>query len=533
MSRRGRVLQYLGGSIALLGVILMLWGWHTQSASTPVTASPMATIPAAPTKTATPTTTPAPSQTPTPEPIVPTARPSATPTASTTPTLTSTAPAADASPAPTATAPSPTPTVTPAPVSGNRWRVGISIPLRTPLDYDLEALGVGWVMNWRAYANPPVPLRQFLGVDLWVLRDSNWSPDFPTAAQRAVSLYRPGYDAEIDGVIAVDQHAVQQLVAALGPLTVPGVDEPVTGSSIIDYMRQAWAPDDGEIDREWWRQRKDFIGGLAQAALAQLQSGQVDARALASNTLQMLEEKHLLITVDQAQVARLLEARGWDGGLQTPQGDYLMLVEANLGYNKASVKVERRVHYEVDLTLSPPQAALTLAYTHTSQVDYPCTPEVRYDPIYAQMMDRCYWAYLRLYLPHGAELQSASRHPIPATAVFNGERWAGTPVVTTTAEHTVIGQAFLLPTASQTEVTFHYTLPEKIVSGAGVPQRYRLDLQKQPGIRSLPVEVTVRLPADAEIISPIPPTKGGEMQFFTDLRQDTTLELKYRATQER
>ncbi len=159
MNRRGRVVQYLGWGIALLGVILMLWGWRTQSTSAPVTTA------------ATVTVTPTPTQTPTPEPIIPTARPSATPTtptkvtATATSTVTSTASAAEPKPTSTATAQAttsltvspPSPTQTPAPVSSERWRVGISIPLRTPLDYDLDALGVGWVMNWHAYAAPPVP----------------------------------------------------------------------------------------------------------------------------------------------------------------------------------------------------------------------------------------------------------------------------------------------------------------------------------------------------------------------------------------
>jgi hypothetical protein len=38
-----------------------------------------------------------------------------------------------------------------------RFRLGISVPTDTPLDYDLAALGVGWVMNWRVYVLPPVP----------------------------------------------------------------------------------------------------------------------------------------------------------------------------------------------------------------------------------------------------------------------------------------------------------------------------------------------------------------------------------------
>jgi hypothetical protein len=31
------------------------------------------------------------------------------------------------------------------------------VPIGAPRDYDLNALSVGWVMNWRAYAAPPVP----------------------------------------------------------------------------------------------------------------------------------------------------------------------------------------------------------------------------------------------------------------------------------------------------------------------------------------------------------------------------------------
>jgi hypothetical protein len=42
-------------------------------------------------------------------------------------------------------------------VGSEQWRVGISIPLRTPLDYDPDALGVGWVTNWHAYVDRSVP----------------------------------------------------------------------------------------------------------------------------------------------------------------------------------------------------------------------------------------------------------------------------------------------------------------------------------------------------------------------------------------
>jgi hypothetical protein len=380
------------------------------------------------------------------------------------------------------------------------------------------------------YPDPPEPLNRFLGVDLWVFRDSNWSPDFPTAARQAVALYRPGYAVEIDGVVAVDQYAVQQLVGALGPLTVSGVDAPVTGATLFDYIHQAWAPEDGELDGEWWRQRKDFMGTLTQAALARLQSGQVDARGLADVTLRLLEEKHLLIYVEDDAVASLLAEQGWDEGVRASQGDYLMLNEANLGYNKASAKVQRALHYRVDLTQSPPHADLTVVYTHTSDADVTCTPEIRYDPVYTEMMDRCYWAYLRLYLPKGTVPREASRHPIPASALHGGSRWEGTPTISKTETHLIVGQALLLPPSSREMLTFDYTLPESVLQRSGETWRYRLDVQKQPGVVALPLDFTLRLPPRAEVVSVAPtPTVTGEVLRYTlDLRRDTTITVDYR-----
>jgi hypothetical protein len=189
----------------------------------------------------------------------------------------------------------------------------------------------------------------------------------------------------------------------------------------------------------------------------------------------------------------------------------------------------------VDLTQSPPEAELTLVYTHTSTVDYPCTPEIRYDPVYTQMMDRCYWAYLRLYLPAGIDLQSASSHPIPASALYGGEGWEGDALVTSELEHTVLGQALLLPTSTYTPLTFRYTLPVTVVERMGDVLRYRLEVQKQPGMLELPLDVQLRLPADAELLS------EGRGFTFTDhlvhytldLRQDTTLLIDYRVPTER
>jgi len=192
------------------------------------------------------------------------------------------------------------------------------------------------------YPTPPWPLQRFMGLDLWVFRDSNWSPDFPTAVEDALPLYRTDLRHTIAGVITADQKAVQALVGAIGPLTVPNADVLVDADNVIDYMHSAWAPEDEKLTREWWRQRKAFMGDLATAMMGRLRNGGVDWLDLAETISNLLDSKALQVTVTNPDVRTFLAEQQWDGGLHHSfGGDYLMIAEANVGYNKASRKIDQ------------------------------------------------------------------------------------------------------------------------------------------------------------------------------------------------
>ncbi len=383
------------------------------------------------------------------------------------------------------------------------------------------------------YPLAPEPLRQFMGIELLVFRDSNWSPDFPTAARQALELYRPQHPVSVDGLITVDQRAAQRLLDVLGPIKLPDSDEPVTGATLLEYLYNAWAPEDGNLSGEWWQQRKAFMGTVAAAVMARIAEGDVNWLSLAKAVRQLIAEKHIMMYFVDENVQALLTSHGWDAGLRAPQGDYALLVEANVGYNKASVKLERAFTYAVDLTQSPPHVTMTLAYTHTSQVAIACVPEARYDPEYTQMMDRCYWGYLRLYAPQGAQLLEASRHPIPAEAVANGQPWEGIARIAVAPEgpYTVFEQALLLPTASQATVSFTYTLPDNVVQrNSDGTFTYHLLWQKQPGLHKAAARVVLRLPQNA-VLCPSQPylraADGGVWVYTADMTVDQDVSVCY------
>ncbi len=380
------------------------------------------------------------------------------------------------------------------------------------------------------YPDPPEPLRRFMGLELWVFRDSNWSPDFPTSARQAIKLYRPGYEVDVDGVIAVDQAAVQRLVAAMAPLSVVGVEEPVTGSNLLDYIHSAWAPDDGQLDGGWWRQRKNFMGDLAGAMMNRLKSGDVDVQAVARAIVDLLNQRHLQIYVFDPVAQALLAKYGWDGALDRSEGDFLMPVEANIGYNKASSNVARAIRYEVDLSGSP-RGDVSLRYQHLSEREVPCIAESRYDLAYTDMMHRCYWAHVRLFVPEGAVLLEASSHPIPAGKLITGRRWPGEAEVTLADATAIFSQAFLMEPKTAEELIFSYLLPDDIVfADPDGRQSYRLRVAKQAGLDAPKVEVTLRLPENAVLLAVHPDTystDAGVLLFEDVLKTDLEIEVEY------
>ena len=124
----------------------------------------------------------------------------------------------------------------------------------------------------KPYLPAPWQLDRYMYSHILLMRDSNWSPDFPSAATWAEHLYVYSRAHAVDGVIAVDQEAIRLLLAGIGPVDVEGAPQPVTADNVIGYIRAAKAPAEGAaLDREWWQQRKEFMRPLAVALQAKLQ----------------------------------------------------------------------------------------------------------------------------------------------------------------------------------------------------------------------------------------------------------------------
>lgn len=332
----------------------------------------------------------------------------------------------------------------------------------------------------------PAPMKRYMHIDVMLLRDVNWSPDLPTTAQIARSLYAQETGKFVDGVITIDLHAVELFIGALEPLSITGSKEPLTGANVIERIKQMWAAPlqsgvkiDENLDA-WWKQRKDFIPQMAQSAFARLQSGSFSYPRVAVALETALDERSVQIWSANPEIAKTLGQMNWDGGLHpTAQTDFLALVDTNMGYNKVDAIMERSVAYQVDWPAGaekPAQATVAVTYKHPlSLANYDCDPRPHYGQSYDDMIARCYFDYVRLFAPGGSKLIGIEGVEPDSVNSQRGE--AGAEFFT---------GHFILQPGEQKTVVFQYQLPAWIK-----PETYGLVMQKQAGTLPLPIQIQV------------------------------------------
>ena len=342
-----------------------------------------------------------------------------------------------------------------------------------------------------AFPAAPAPLREYMWAPALVFRDANWSPDLPSTAATLQSLFRRCQGTGIDGVVTLDIEAVKSLLGALGSLQPEGYPEPVTSATLMQYINDYWTNPLRSVDitdeqkGEWWLHRKDFMSDLLKAALTRLTSdpASLDLAPLGRTLLEALQRRQIQATLLVPELDRALQRSNWNGSLRATAGDYLMVVDANVGFRKVNPRIEQSATYEVDTSVpGAPRARLVLRYTNHSPGKPECVAGSRYDDSYAEMVSGCYWDYVRVYVPFGSTL-------------VNLQGADSAAVVETEAGKTTFGFLWVLAPGQHREIQLEYQLPTSQVPAPGSGSApYQLLVQKQAGAAPYPLVVQVSDP---------------------------------------
>jgi|GEM_PF-228769 len=402
--------------------------------------------------------------------------------------------------------------------------------------FDFESVDNDVLEDWsQPYPAAPWQLEQYMNSRVLILRDANWFSDFPTTTKWVEYLYAYSHSHSVDGVIAFDQQFLVILLRQLGPLDIDGVPYPISAENVIEYMRNAKQPPPGELMPGDWT-RKAFMKKLADAVLDKLTHGNHDWPALTQAALQALAERHLLLQFDDPVVSSLIAERGWDDALRPAGGDYLMVTDTNIGFNKTNAVVDVSLTYDVDL-MDPgtPGATLTLTHRNNAADNVPCvhwnTGQITGEEQYP--IDRCYWSYLRVYKQADIELLAATPHAIPGDWMLLHK---DVPARVDELEEEVpgvqgFGTLLVVPGGTSLSTSFQFGLPETVLSEGSTPNQYsyHLKVQKQPGTLEHPLTIRIHVPKHA-VLDLVPAdaiVQNNDILLKTDLRTDVEIEVVF------
>ncbi|MDO8571362.1 MAG: DUF4012 domain-containing protein [bacterium] len=319
---------------------------------------------------------------------------------------------------------------------------------------------------------PPKPFLDFFPKKLryWFLRDSNWSPDFPTAARQAEFFYeREGGTERIDGVIALTPDVIVSLLSIVGPIEIDGVlYSSDTFVKDLQYQVEIGYSEQGIPES----QRKDVIGRLTSTILQRLtQLPSAQWKNIVATIQEQLQQKQILAYFHQGELQNFIANANWDGRIRSSDGDFLMVVDSNMASLKTDAVMEKHITYSVqEYPDGHLQGTVLLTYKNTGSFTWFSTR---------------YKDWVRILVPkdsiilnsEGAMKKELSDEIGPIEISSEGDKVS-------------IG-AFIVVEPQQTKtLKVEYRLPEKISAQvkSGV---YTLLVQKQSGVSNQKLDLNL------------------------------------------
>ena len=369
---------------------------------------------------------------------------------------------------------------------------------------DFEVQDVYWADGQlKGHVEPPPELKKYLGEANWYLRDANWDPDFPTSARKIQWFLEKETGRKVDGVIGVNLFVAQRLLEAVGEIDLPDYKEKINSNNFFE--RAQYHSEIGFFPGS--TQKQDFLGAVARILFEKIKAAKGKTKLeIGKSIYQSLKTKDILVYLNNPQVQEAFFDLGWEGSVRNvkcqmpspPVGqvsvkcfeDYLFIVEANVGVNKANYFVERTLSEEMKVENDGLiRKSLKIIYQNKSpSAHFPAGD---------------YKNYLRVLVPQGSELekvlvdsQELEKEKIEVANVF---------------EKTSFGFLLNIPVGKKKEIKIHWLLPKKIEPAEKI--RYLYFVQKQSGTKTENFTLRVFPSSEATIIPVFPEAKVEKSSF--------------------
>ncbi len=243
----------------------------------------------------------------------------------------------------------------------------------------------------KGYVEPPGPIKTYLGEANWFLRDSNWDPDFPSSATTAEWFLEKEIGESVDGVIAVDLEFARDLIKEIGPIYLSDFGKEISSDNLYEITQY-------EVEKDFFpgsQKKATFLTALARELMDELINMPADKYIDVGKAIsKSLDEKHIQIFLHNKSTQRAFADLGWDGGVYQPTcsgncyADWLGVVDANVGVNKANYFIQRSSTLDVTMSEGEISKELTIFIENSAST--------------ALGNDAIYKSYLRVLAPQKA-----------------------------------------------------------------------------------------------------------------------------------
>lgn len=323
------------------------------------------------------------------------------------------------------------------------------------------------------YVTPPTPIQEAFQHGTWQLANADWEPDFPTSAQTLRWFFEKGGEIKPDNLVILNLTTIKKILDTVGSFTVPEYEAKITPDNLYLFLQ-------GKAEMNFFpgsTQKKDALTAVGHAFKKELLKLPLNKKIKVAQILyQDLVNQNIVVNSTNTSFQSLLEQKNFAGKLVSQTPDTYLLVETNLGANKANAYVKRTTDHVVTFQNNQTNHHVTVKFTNSS-------PEANPNPPFQYGGD--YKAFLRFYLPQNAQnIQIASTsgaikiNPTPKFSL------------------TEVGFWNITPAQNQTTISLSYTLPISV-------SNYSLTILKQHGLVSSPQSIKI-----------------GTKTLFTDLTND-------------
>lgn len=357
------------------------------------------------------------------------------------------------------------------------------------------------------HIDPPKPLAKYLNLPHLFLRDSNFTPDFTENYQKALFFMEKSMKmTDFNGGILLTTTAVQNILEAFGDIYLPDFKKNINAKNF--YLTTQT-----QVEKDFFPgsiQKKSFLSSVLRNLI--INFDKVDLNKLIFALKKSLDEKQMVIVVDDEKMMSVLTKYFWSGKIIAPKcllatdclSDYLFPYDFNVGANKANFFINKSFYLKTNINFQGEiNHLLTITYQNNA-----LSNEMFPAGIYRN--------YLQVLLPVDVEIKSISKDDVLIDEYDQKDD-----------VYKNIGFFFEVKPKEKTEIKIQYKLKERLTKKQ---QIYQLIFQKQIGDQNNDLILDFQIAQNYSLINHnfSPLVKEGKIVYNTNLLTDKIFFIEFK-----